>query len=181
MTLPLPVWFHSAEAVCLHSGVNSPTSMRHIGRMTFQCKFVLVLICFFFTCNVICEQLINISLSLFIFRFTNIDATRVITSVFKSSMKILLFQWSQVFRHPDWRPYIDAWFRRFEVSVNFKFYLFFMLYWNYWLIFNKLFIQRTNSSGIALMTLLWGGCGRITWQLGNMENDTIYLFKKIIF
>jgi hypothetical protein len=32
--------FHSAEAVCLHSGVNSPASTRHNGRMTFQCKFV---------------------------------------------------------------------------------------------------------------------------------------------
>jgi hypothetical protein len=34
----------------------------------------------------------------------------IITSAFKSSMEIALFQWSQVFRHPDWRPYIDAWF-----------------------------------------------------------------------
>ena len=34
----------------------------------------------------------------------------IITSTFKSSMEIVLFQWSQVFRHPDWRPYIDAWF-----------------------------------------------------------------------
>ena len=74
---------------------------------------------FFFTYNIICEQLINISLILFIFRFTNIEVARVITSVFKSSMEILLFQWSQVSRHPDWRPYIDAWFRRFQVGVNF--------------------------------------------------------------
>jgi hypothetical protein len=87
--LPLPAWFHSAEAVCLHSGVNSLTSTRHIGRTTFQCKFVWVF--FFFTCNIICEQLINISLILFIFRFTNIEATRVITSPFKSSMEIYYF------------------------------------------------------------------------------------------
>jgi hypothetical protein len=173
-TLPFPAWFQNAEAVCLHSGVNSPASMRHIGRTTFQCKFVLVLV--FFTYNIICEQLINISLILFIFKFTNIEASRVITSAFKSSMEIPLFQWSKVYRHPDWRPYIDAWFRRFEVSVNFKFYLFFMLYWNYWFIFNKLFIHRINSSGITLMTMLWGGCGRITWQLGNIENVTIIFF-----
>jgi len=30
----------SSSAVCLHSGVNSPTSTRHNGRMTSQCKFV---------------------------------------------------------------------------------------------------------------------------------------------
>ena len=28
------------RAVCLHSGVNSPASTRHNGRMTSQCKFV---------------------------------------------------------------------------------------------------------------------------------------------
>ena len=38
--LPLLARFHSAEAVCLHSGVNSPASTRHNGRMTSQCKFV---------------------------------------------------------------------------------------------------------------------------------------------
>jgi len=41
--------------------------------------------------------------------------------MFKSSMEILLFQWSQVSRHPEWIPQIDAWFDRFEVGVNFKF------------------------------------------------------------
>jgi hypothetical protein len=25
-------------------------------------------------------------------------------------MEIPLFQWSQLSKHPDWRPYIDAWF-----------------------------------------------------------------------
>ena len=44
--LPLPAQFHRAEAVCLHSGINSPASTRHSGRMTFQCKFVLVLVFF---------------------------------------------------------------------------------------------------------------------------------------
>ena len=116
--LPLPARFHRVEAVCLHNGVNSPASTRHIGRMTFQCKFVLVFV-FFFTYNIIYEQLINISLILFIFMFTNIEAARVITSAFKSSMKILLFQWSQVSRHPDWRSYINVWFRRFYIGVNF--------------------------------------------------------------
>jgi hypothetical protein len=61
----------------------------------------------------------NISLILFISRFTNIEAARVIPLVFKSLMEIPLFQWSQVSKHLDWRPYIDVWFQRFEVGVNF--------------------------------------------------------------
>jgi hypothetical protein len=109
---------HSAEAMCLHSRVNSPASTRHIGRTTFQCKFVSVLV-FFYTCNIIYEQLINILLFLFIFRFTNIETARVITSAFKSLMEIPLFQWSQLSKHPDWRTYIDARFQRFQVGVNF--------------------------------------------------------------
>jgi hypothetical protein len=74
---------------------------------------------FFYTYNIIYEQLINILLILFNFRFTNIEAARIITSVFKSSMEIPLFQGSQVSRYPEWRPNIDAWFRRFQVGVNF--------------------------------------------------------------
>jgi len=65
---------------------------------------------FFYTYNIIYEQLINILLILFNFRFTNIKAARTITSAFKSSIEIPLFQWSQVSRHPEWRPNIDAWF-----------------------------------------------------------------------
>jgi hypothetical protein len=66
-----------------------------------------------------CEQLINILLILFNFRFTNIEVAWTITSAFKSSMEIPLFQWSQVSKLPEWRPNIDPWFRRFQVSVNF--------------------------------------------------------------
>jgi len=50
---------------------------------------------------------------------TNIEAARVISSEFKSSMKILFFQWSQVSRHPEWISNMDAWFDKFDVSVNF--------------------------------------------------------------
>ena len=103
--LPLLAWFHSAEAVCLHSEDNSPASTRHNERMTSQCKFVQVLVFF-----ILSEQLINILLILFQFRFTNIEAVRTITSAFKSSMEIPLFQWSQVYRHPEWKPNINAWF-----------------------------------------------------------------------
>jgi len=71
----------------------------------FQCMFILVFL--FFTYNIICEQLINISLFIFIFRFTNIEDARVITSAFKSSIEIPLFPWSQVSRHPDWRPIVS--------------------------------------------------------------------------
>jgi len=29
-----------------------------------------------------------------------------------------LFQWSQISKHPEWMPQINAWFDRFEVGVN---------------------------------------------------------------
>ena len=45
---PLPVLVRSAEAVCLRSGINLPASTRHSGKTTFQCKFVKVLVFFFF-------------------------------------------------------------------------------------------------------------------------------------
>jgi hypothetical protein len=50
--------------------------------------------------------------------FTNIEATRVISSAFKSSMEIPLLQWSQVSRHLEWISQINTWFDRFEVGVN---------------------------------------------------------------
>jgi hypothetical protein len=53
--------------------------------------------------------------------FTNIEAAQVITSVFKSSMEILLFQWSRISEHPDWKPRVDAWLTRNKVSVNLNF------------------------------------------------------------
>jgi len=65
----------------------------------------------------------NISLNLSNFRFTNIETARTITSIFKSSMEIPLFQWSQVFKHPEWKPQVDAWFSRFKVSINLIFLL----------------------------------------------------------
>jgi hypothetical protein len=37
---------------------------------------------------------------------------------FKSSMEIPLFQWSQISKHPEWMPQINAWFDRFQVGVN---------------------------------------------------------------
>jgi hypothetical protein len=112
--LPLPALLHSAEAACIRSGINLPASMRHSGRTTFQCKFVKVLIFFKKNYNIIYE-VITIEFISFIFRFTNIDAARVISSAFKSSMEIPLFQWSQISKHPEWMPQINAWF---EVGVN---------------------------------------------------------------
>jgi hypothetical protein len=81
----------------IYEQVINVSLFRHIGRTTFQCKFVLVLVFFFYTYNIIYEQVINILLFLFIFRFTNIETVRVITSL----MEILLFQWSQLSKHPD--------------------------------------------------------------------------------
>jgi hypothetical protein len=36
----------------------------------------------------------------------------------KSSMKILLFQWSQVSKYSGWKRMIDALFRRFDVTPH---------------------------------------------------------------
>jgi hypothetical protein len=52
------------------------------------------------------------------FRFTNIEVARAITLAFKSLMKIPLFQWSQVFKHPEWKSQVGAWFSRFKVCIN---------------------------------------------------------------
>ena len=115
--LPLPAVLHSAEASCLRSGINLPASTRHSGRTTFQCKFVKVLVFLKNNYNIIYE-VITIEFISFIFRFTNIEAAQVISSAFKSSMEIPLFQWSQISKHPEWMPQINAWFNRFEVGIN---------------------------------------------------------------
>jgi len=86
--------------------------------MTFQCKFVKVLVFFKKKNYNIIYEVITIEFVSFIFRFTNIEAARVISSAFKSSMEIPLFQWSQISKHPKWMPQINAWFDRFEVGVN---------------------------------------------------------------
>jgi len=67
-----------------------------------RCKFVKVLV-FFLNYNIIYE-VITIEFISFIFRFTNIEAARVISSAFKSLMEIPLFQWSQISKHPEWIP-----------------------------------------------------------------------------
>jgi hypothetical protein len=88
-TLRLPAQFHNIEA-CVFTKINLPASTRHIGRTTFQCKFIskfVLILVFSSSFKVICEQLINIVLILLIFRFTNIKAARVIALVFKSSME----------------------------------------------------------------------------------------------
>ena len=36
----------------------------------------------------------------------------------KSSMKISLFQWTQVSKLPKWNIIIDAWFKTSKVSIN---------------------------------------------------------------
>ena len=93
---------------------------------------------FFFTYNIIYEQLINILLILFIFMYTNIEAAQTITSAFKSSMKIPLFQSSQVSKHPEWRPNIDAWFLLIY-SLFLINYFYNFISWTIF-IFNELFI-----------------------------------------
>jgi hypothetical protein len=41
--------------------------------------------------------------------------------------EVLLFQWCQVSKHPDWKLHIDAWFTRFKINVNLKIILSLML------------------------------------------------------
>jgi hypothetical protein len=65
---------------------------------------------------IIFEKLISINECYF--RFTNIEASRTITSAMKSSIEEPLFQWSQVSKSPKWKPMIDPWFKRFKVSIN---------------------------------------------------------------
>jgi len=38
-------------------------------------------------------------------KYTNVEVDRTITSVMKSSMKMPLFQWSQVFKNLEWKAY----------------------------------------------------------------------------
>jgi len=105
--LPLLARFHSVKAVCLHNGVNSPSKYQAQWKDDLSMSICLGF-SFLYTYNIIYEQLINILLILFNFRFTNIEAAQTITSAFKLLMEIPLFQWSQVSRHPEWRPNIDA-------------------------------------------------------------------------
>jgi hypothetical protein len=65
---------------------------------------------------IIFEKLISINECYF--RFTNIKASRTITSTMKSSIEVPLFQWSQVFKNLKWKPMIDAWLKRLKISIN---------------------------------------------------------------
>jgi hypothetical protein len=60
------------------------------------------------------------------FSFTNIEDTRTITSAMKLSIKISLFQWNQVFKHPEWKHMIDTWFRTFKVSINLNIFFYYI-------------------------------------------------------
>jgi len=42
------------------------------------------------------------------FQVIYIEAAITIISGFKLSIEVLLFQWSQVSRHLEWKPHIDA-------------------------------------------------------------------------
>jgi hypothetical protein len=99
---------------------SSSTSQRRGGVPSQRNQFLnlsLLRFYFFLNYNMIYE-VITIEFISFIFRFTNIEAAQVISSAFKSSMEIPLFQWSQISKHPEWMPQINAWFGRFQVGVN---------------------------------------------------------------
>jgi hypothetical protein len=73
--------------------------MRPSGRTTFQCNNDFPA----FTTTYLIKILKIILFNKCNFRFTNIEAAKTITLTFKSSMEMLLFQWSQVFKHPEWK------------------------------------------------------------------------------
>jgi hypothetical protein len=50
--------------------------------------------------------------------FTNVEDAQTITSTMKSLMEVPFFQMSQVSKNPEWKSIIDAWFRKFRVSIN---------------------------------------------------------------
>jgi hypothetical protein len=68
----------------------------------------------------------------------------------KSSMKVPLFQWSQVFTNLEWKPMIDAWFKRFKVNINFNNFLYYV---NsiILLILMKLFFYKFKLQGKSLL------------------------------
>jgi hypothetical protein len=78
--------------------------------------FNVIYFAFTTTCSIIFENIISFNECNF--RFTNIEAARTITSAFKSSIKILSFQQSQVFKYPKWKLQVDAWISLFNVSIN---------------------------------------------------------------
>jgi len=71
-------------------------------------------------------------------------------------MEILLFQWSQVSKHPEWKSEVDAWFSMFNVSINLNIFyvnldrLLKLLNFS----FNKFFTSRENLNGRELMIML---------------------------
>jgi hypothetical protein len=48
---------------------------------------------------------------------TNVEVAHTIISAMKSSMKISLFQWSQVSKNFELKPMIDVLFRKFKISI----------------------------------------------------------------
>ena len=54
------------------------------------------------------------------FKFTNNEVSITITSTFKLLMEIILFQCSQVSKHLEWKPQVNAWFSRIKVNINFN-------------------------------------------------------------
>jgi hypothetical protein len=100
------------ERGSLHNEIHLFETTRLSERTTFQYRIVFSS----YRHLIIFEKLISINECNFM--FINIEVVRTITSAMKSSMKILLFQWSQVFKHSEWKHMIDAWFRRFNVTTH---------------------------------------------------------------
>jgi hypothetical protein len=60
------------------------------------------------------------------------EATQIRTSIMKVSMKMSLFQWSQLEKYPEWIAIIEAWWGKFKVSTyiinTFNIYIYIYIY-----------------------------------------------------
>lgn len=41
----------------------------------------------------------------------------MLTSMMKASMKVVLFQYSHLKKHPEWMPVVKAWWEKFKVDI----------------------------------------------------------------
>ena len=99
MTLPHRVWCHNVKEGPFTTGFIH----LQVWGVVEERPFNVNLFCFH---NDMFNNFLtnNISLNLSNFRSTNIEVARIIISAFKSSMDILLFQWSWVSKYPEYKP-----------------------------------------------------------------------------
>jgi hypothetical protein len=80
-------------------------------------------------------------------------------------MEILLFQWSQVSKHPELKPQVDTWFSRFKVSINLNIFFYYVNLVSLLKLLKfssyKFFTSMKYLNGRELIIILRGGFRRI--------------------